>query len=373
VKVVVLGLSITSSWGNGHATTYRGLLRELSVRGHEILFLERDVPWYAANRDLRSAPFCEIELYRSTAELQQRFAAQVRGADVVLVGSYLPEGIEIGRWVISHSQGVKAFYDIDTPVTLSKLERGECGYLSIDLIPEYDLYLSFSGGPVLTRLAKAYGARRARPLYCSVDPMLYHAEEAQLNCEYRAWDLGYLGTYSSDRQGALDGLLLESARRMPEYRMIVAGPQYPATLQWPVNVTRREHLPPDEHRGFYAAQRFTLNLTRAEMKLCGYSPSVRLFEAAACGTPIISDSWPGLESLFGIGTEVLVAGSADDVVSYLRGIPESERIALGQRAQKRVLAAHTAAHRATELEGYLLECKTPRQSACSSFLNPHAA
>jgi spore maturation protein CgeB len=155
--------------------------------------------------------------------------------------------------------------------------------------------------------------------------------------------------------------------------MIVAGPQYPSTLQWPANVTRREHLPPAEHRRFYASQRFTLNLTRSDMKRWGYSPSVRLFEAAACGTPIISDSWPGLEVLFEIGTEVLVAGSADDVGSYLRGIPESERIALGVRAQNKVLAAHTAAHRAAELEAYLLECGMPRRSASSNFASPHAA
>jgi spore maturation protein CgeB len=350
LRVVILGLSVTSSWGNGHATTYRGLIRGLSARGHEILFLERDLPWYAENRDLPRPPGCRVGLYTSLQDLRNRFTAEVRDADLVIVGSYVPEGVAIGEWVTRVARGVPAFYDIDTPVTLARLEGGGSEYLSRELVPRYRLYLSFTGGPVLDRLEREFGSPLARPLYCSADPELYFPEE----CEPR-WDLGYMGTYSEDRQPALDSLLLDAARRRRADRFVVAGPQYPESIRWPVNVERIVHLSPAEHRRFYNAQRFTLNLTRASMIAAGYSPSVRLFEAASCGTPIVSDSWKGLDTIFEPGREILVAHSVADLLGYLRETPDQERQKIGAQARARVLAAHTATHRAVELEGYLRE------------------
>jgi spore maturation protein CgeB len=350
LRVVILGLAVTSSWGNGHATTYRGLIRGLSARGHEVLFLERDLPWYAANRDLPRPPGCRVELYTSVRELRERFTGAVAEADLVIVGSYVPEGVAIGEWVTRVAGGVTAFYDIDTPVTLSYLERGDADYLSRALIPRYRLYLSFTGGPTLERLEGRYGSPLARPLYCSADPHLYHPEPVTPR-----WELGYMGTYSEDRQGALDALLLGAARRSPAGRFVVAGPQYPDAIRWPANVERIVHLSPAGHRGFYNAQRYTLNLTRSSMIAAGYSPSVRLFEAAACGTPIISDHWQGLDTFFEPGREILLARSAAEVLEYLRELPEEERAEIGSRARERVLSAHTAAHRATELEGYMRE------------------
>ncbi len=350
LNVVILGLSITSSWGNGHATTYRGLVRELVKRGHRVLFLERDVPWYAAHRDLPRPPYGRTELYESLDDLKARFGLDIEKADAVIVGSYVPDGVEVGDYVTQNAQGLSAFYDIDTPVTLAKLERGDYEYLSPDLIKCYDLYLSFTGGPTLERLERGYGARAAKPLYCSVDPELYYPEDVP-----QTWDLGYLGTYSEDRQGPLERLLLEPARRHPTRRFIVAGPQYPENIDWPPNVARAEHLPPSEHRGFYNAQRFTLNVTRADMVRAGFAPSVRLFEAAACGVPIISDSWAGLETFFTPGEEILLAETPEDVLGYLE-LPETERRELGARARARVLREHTAARRAQELETYLASC-----------------
>jgi spore maturation protein CgeB len=350
LKIVILGLSITSSWGNGHATTYRGLVRELCTRGHEVLFLERDVPWYAANRDLPHPPYGKTELYASLEELKEHFAQAVRQADLTIVGSYVPEGVAVGEWVISTAKSKTAFYDIDTPITLTKLERGDTDYLSPSLIPHYQLYLSFTGGPTLEKIEKHYGSPMARPLYCSVDPALYYPEANKAK-----WDLGYMGTYSDDRQPVLERLMLEPARLWQSGRMVVAGPQYPNDIQWPINVERVEHLPPAEHRAFYNTQRFTLNITRADMVQAGYSPSVRLFEAAACGTPIISDFWEGLDTFFELDREILLTHSPEDTLRYLRDMPEAERLAVGDRARKRVLTSHTAAHRAAELEGYALE------------------
>jgi spore maturation protein CgeB len=349
LSFVFLGLSITSSWGNGHASTYRSLVRELAARGHDVLFLERDVPWYADNRDLSQPPYGRTSLYRSLAELRDRFTSTVREADVVVVGSYVPDGIEVGRWVQENARGVAAFYDIDTPVTLAALASGRCEYLAEDQIRDYDLYLSFTGGPTLTEIECELGAPHARALYCSVDPELYAPEPLQ-----RRWDLAYMGTYSVDRQPGVQRFVIEPARRAPGRNFVVAGPQYPDAIEWPTNVERIEHLAPDGHRAFYNRAAFALNLTRREMVTRGYSPSVRLFEAAACGVPIISDVWPGIEELLEPGREILLARGADDLLRFME-LPESRRAAIGSRGRARILAEHTAAHRASQLERYVRE------------------
>jgi spore maturation protein CgeB len=352
LKLVVLGLSLSSSWGNGHATTYRALLKAFAARGHNILFLERDVPWYAAERDLAEPDFCDLILYPDLAGLEAHRAA-IRDADAVIVGSYVPDGVQVGRLVQEVATGVTAFYDIDTPVTLAKLARGDFEYLSPDLIPGYDLYLSFTGGPTLDLIERDYGSPRARALYCSVDPERY----PQLERPHR-WDLSYLGTYSPDRQPVLERLLIEPARRAPELRFVVAGPQYPADIAWPANVERFQHVGPADHAEFYAASRFTLNVTRADMVAAGWSPSVRLFEAASCGTPIVSDRWNGIEAILEPGREILLGDGPDEVIAILRA--EEDRAAIGQAGRKRVLGAHTAAHRAAELEAYLAEVNGAR-------------
>lgn len=344
MDIVFIGLSITSSWGNGHATTYRGLLRELARHGHRVTFLERDVPWYAMHRDLPEPPYGKTMLYASLDDLRTRFASLVRGADAVIVGSYVPEGRAVGDWVLETARGTTGFYDIDTPVTLAKLETGDHDYLAPHQIARYDLYLSFTGGPTLDRLHDTYGARCARAFHCAFDPEAYAPAPSVAR-----WDLGYLGTYSVDRQPRVDALLLEPARRWREGRFAIAGPMYPAAIAWPANVTRSDHVPPAEHRGFYNAQRFTLNVTRDDMIRAGWSPSVRLFEAAACGTAILSDVWEGIESLFEPGHEILLVRDTDEVLDVLWHMPEADRIALGRRARARVMESHTAAHRAREL------------------------
>jgi spore maturation protein CgeB len=354
LKIVILGLSITSSWGNGHATTYRGLVRELTARSHDILFLERDTEWYASNRDLPNPPFGRTELYSTLKELKSRFTNAIRDADFVMVGSYVHEGIEIGEWVTRIAKGATAFYDIDTPVTIANLVKGKVDYISPTLIPRYQIYFSFTGGPILRYIEKHFHSPMARPLYCSVDATLYFPEQRELK-----YNLGYMGTYSDDRQPTLDRLLLEPARRWSEGRFVVAGPQYPRTIRWPRNVKRFTHLSPAKHRAFYNSQRFTLNVTRANMIAAGFSPSVRLFEAAACGTPIISDFWQGIETFFKPEEEILISNSPDETLIYLEEISEINRRRIGYRARERVLAKHTARHRAMELEQYALEILKP--------------
>ena len=354
LNIVVIGLSVTSSWGNGHATTYRALLSALARRGHAVTFLERDVPWYREHRDLTDPDGWSVKLYQSLQELPRRFGAAIREADLVIIGSYVPDGIAIADWVTSHARGITAFYDIDTPVTLAQLERG-LDYLSPAMIPRFDLYLSFSGGPALAMIEDLYGSPLARVLYCSADLDLYQRRETPAR-----WRLGYLGTYSADRQPQLDRLLLEPARLLSEDDFVVAGAQYPGDIDWPANVQRIEHLAPREHAEFFSAQRFTLNVTRADMRALGFSPSVRLFEAAACGTPVVSDHWPGLETIFVPNSEILVVSSPADVTAILQEMPEDTRRAIADRARRRVQRDHTPDHRARQLEDYYREAVARR-------------
>jgi spore maturation protein CgeB len=366
LSIVILGLSITSSWGNGHATTYRALVHALDRRGHRVLFLERDRPWYAEHRDLPAPPYGTTRLYGSLEELKDAYTGEVMRADLALLGSYVPDGVAVGRWLVETAQGVRAFYDIDTPVTLHKLAAGNFEYLHPDLIPRFDLYLSFTGGPLLSLLRSFYRAQRAEPLYCSVDPELYYPEPTEPE-----FDLGYMGTYSDDRQPTLEALLLEPARTWPAGHFAVAGPRFPESVRWPDNVLHIEHLPPGAHRRFYSAQRFTLNVTRRDMVQAGWSPSVRLFEAAACGTPIVSDEWRGLDDFFKIGDEILVARSSAEVLRYLEKLPEAARRRIGEKARARVLASHTAAHRVMDLEHQVKKVRNDRVRASAAAAVRH--
>ncbi|MBV8102126.1 MAG: glycosyltransferase [Verrucomicrobia bacterium] len=344
MKIVVLGLSITSSWGNGHATTYRSLISALHGLGHEITFLERDMPWYASHRDAAMLPFCQIELYHDLSDLEDRFSGLVRSADVAVVGSYVPDGVMVGEWVTRLAEGITAFYDIDTPVTLAKLEQQDYEYLAPFLIPKFQVYFSFAGGPVLNYLQERYGSPKACPLYCCADIAHYYPESVP-----QRWLAGYLGTYSSDRQKGVEEFLMNPARLLTRERFVVAGPSYPDDVYWPPNVERIDHLSPDKHRQFYCAQKFTINITRADMRRRGYSPSVRLFEAAACGVPIMSDFWEGIERFFEPGKEILLVHDTAEVMKIIRGLTERERRKLAFRARVRVLKDHTATQRAREL------------------------
>ncbi len=346
LTVVVLGLSLSSSWGNGHAVTYRALLQAFAARGHRVIFLERDVPWYAEHRDLPDPAYCQLAFYADLDGLHP-WRATLADADAVIVGSYVPDGIAVGDWALDTARGPVAFYDIDTPVTLAALERGDNAYLAAEQIARYDLYLSFTGGPTLDRLERVYGSPAARALYCSVDPAAYRPVEVP-----RRWDLSYLGTYSEDRQPVLERLLLGPARRAPDRRFAVAGPLYPDGIAWPANVERLHHVPPADHAAFYGASGLTLNITRADMVAAGFSPSIRLFEAAACGTAILSDVWDGIDTVMTPGRELLLVRSAEDVLAAL-DLGEAERRSMGEAARQAVVARHSAADRAATLESAL--------------------
>lgn len=354
MKIVIYGLTITSSWGNGHATTYRSLAKALAARGHRIHFVEKDVEWYRSNRDMPKPPFCSVHLFDSWKEEAVRLLEISKDADAIVIGSYFPNAVQLTHRLLNADLGPLLFYDIDTPITLSQLRaKGSTDYLEASLIPYFSAYLSFTGGPSLQELRDRFASPNPVPFYCSVDTDLYFPS-APLD-QYKC-DLSYLGTYAADRQPMLTRFINSTAGLIPLGRFIVAGPQYPAELSWPRNVHRIIHISPREHAAFYSSSRFTLNLTRADMVAAGYSPSVRLFEAAACGAPLISDKWPGLDEFLAPGEEILLPSDEYELASILRHLPEPDRKRLGARARDRILAFHTAEHRAAEFEAVVAGC-----------------
>jgi spore maturation protein CgeB len=346
MKLVVFGLSVSSSWGNGHATLWRGLIRALSRLGHAVVFYERDVPYYAEHRDLPQLSDGELRLYSSWPEVFGRARRDVEDADVAIITSYCPDGPAAAELVLSRSAGLRVFYDLDTPVTLERLRRREVvSYLPHNGLGDFDLVLSYTGGAALEELGHRLGARRVVPLYGSVDPLVHYPVPPA--DQYRA-NLSYLGTYAEDRQEALQRLFIEAARLRPHRRFLIGGAQYPPAFPWTENIYFVRHLPPAEHPAFYCSSRLTLNVTRAPMAEMGYCPSGRLFEAAACGAVVLSDWWPGLEEFFDPGSEILVAHTTEDVLSALELGP-GQLAELGQAARNRVLTDHTAERRAQQL------------------------
>ena len=348
MKLVVFGLTISSSWGNGHATLWRGLTSALARLGHSVTFFERDLPFYAPHRDLFEVPGGELRLYREWEELLPHARGALAACDVAMVTSYCPDGAAAGELVSSSRARLKVFYDMDTPVTLERARQGgPVEYVGARGLRDYDLVLSFTGGDALTALRDLLGARRTATLYGSVDPSVHHPVEGKDH--YRS-DLSYLGTYAANRQQALETLFLDPARKLPGRKFLIGGAQYPPDFPWLPNVFFVRHLPPSEHPAFYCSSRLTLNVTRAPMAAMGWCPSGRLFEAAACGTPVLSDDWEGLETFFTPGEEILVARTAAEAQEALARSPaELERI--GSAARERALSDHTADRRARELLG----------------------
>lgn len=355
LDIVVCGRTITSSRDDRHTSVYRTLLRALAGRGHRVTFLERQPGHAPPAADLDSPPYCELHGYGDLEELRDRFSGSIRRADLVLVGSGLEDGVEINDWVLSGATGIRVFYDLEGPGTLESVASGDCSYLAPAQAAEFDLYLTCSGGPLLGHLERRLGVRAPRTLYPSADPLEHHSPATPAR-----YDLGYLGEYCPQRQRSVTELLLEPALEWADGRFVLAGSGYPQGLRLPPNVERGGDVPLDQHDGFYGSQRFTLIATPPGTARLGHCPDIRLMEAAARGTPVISDRWNGLSSFFTPDEEILVVRSPREVLEILRLMPEARRLAIRLRARKRVLAQHTPDHRAETFESYLAE--VPRRS-----------
>ena len=344
VRIVVFGLTVSSSWGNGHATLWRALCHALRGLGHEVVFFERNVPYYASTRD--EGPYgCEWVLYDDFDAVRERAERELSRADAAIVTSYCPDARVASELILETTKGVRVFYDLDTPVTLERVRLGEpVDYLPPFGLGDFDLVLSFAGGPALDAIREQFGAKRVAPLYGSVDLAAYRPVQNQAP---RA-ELSYLGTYAADRHDTFRAFFLDVARDNPARAFLVGGAMYPQDEVWPANVRHLPHVPPPAHSTFFASSRLTLSVTRRPMMRFGYCPSGRIFEAAACATPIVSDAFPGIEAFFEPGREILVARSKDDVEMAIR-LDDGALARIGCAARERVLADHSSQARAREL------------------------
>jgi spore maturation protein CgeB len=350
MRLTVFGLTLSSSWGNGHATLWRGLGRALADRGHKICFFERDTPYYSKNRDLTQWADGDLVFYADWPEIKEQAKAAIESSDATIITSFCPDARPASDLLWNSAKGLKIFYDLDTPVTLAEYRKnGSVSYIPKDGLRRFDLVLSFTGGSARQELTRLLGARNVAALYGHVDPNVHRPSSPGKT--YQA-SLSYLGTFAQDRQPALERLFVEPARILPDKRFLIAGALYPDNFPWVPNMFFVQHLPPSEHATFFSSSELTLNVTRPSMAQSGFCPSGRLFEAAACQTPIVSDYWPGMEEFFEPGKEILLVNETSDVIEALFSAPD--RLAeLGQAGRRRVLNQHTSAHRAREFEQLL--------------------
>ncbi|MFI4885936.1 MAG: glycosyltransferase [Steroidobacterales bacterium] len=347
MKLVIFGLTLSSSWGNGHATLWRGLIRALTRRNHDVVFFERDAPYYAEHRDLAELPGAGLVLYPQWPQVAARARSEARQADVAIITSYCPDAKAAAALLRTEAPDARrVFYDLDTPVTLARLQAGETvDYLPDAGLQDFDLVLSYTGGAALEELRDRLGAAHVAALYGHVDPLAHRPAPRD---ERFSADLSYLGTYAADRQPALELLFVEPARRRPAQRFVLGGSGYPPDFPWAGNIWFVRHVAPPEHPPFYSSSRLTLNVTRRDMAAMGFCPSGRLFEAAACATPVLSDTWAGIEQFFTPGEEILLAGSAEEATAAL-DLPAADLARIGRAARERALDEHTSDCRAARM------------------------
>lgn len=360
MRIAIFGLSISSSWGNGHATLWRGLCKALVRLGHEFIFFERDVPYYASNRDWPSLPACfgdsKLVLYSDWSAVAAEARRELASCDTAIVSSYCFDAQAAADAILDAQNPLAVFYDLDTPVTLDALRSGkQVAYIPWRGLGDFDLVLSYTGGTALEALRSDLCAHRVRALYGHVDPDVH--QPAEPVARYRAV-LSWLGTYSADRQTMLEELFVAPARMRPAQKFLIGGAQYPEHFPWSQNVYFVYHLPPQEHAAFFSSSRLTLNVTREPMARMGWCPSGRLFEAAACGAAVLSDEWCGLDDFYTPGQQVLVARHSADTLAAL-DMSDAQLRAIGRAARERTLEEHTSLHRAKQLIHYLEELRSP--------------
>jgi spore maturation protein CgeB len=346
MRILIFGLTVSSSWGNGHATLWRGLCHALAESGHSVTFFEKDVPYYHTHRDLAQPDGYGLALYADWDSVKVKAETALSECDCAIVTSYCPDARKAADAMHGNPNVFSIFYDLDTPVTLSVLgHQGTVNYIPSYGLKPFDLVLSYTGGKALCELQTHLGAKRVAPLYGSVDPDTHH----RVGTDQRFLsDFSYLGTYAADRQQQLEELFLKPASQLPEKKFCIGGALYPPDFPWTGNTYFVRHVAPPEHPAFYSSSKLTLNVTRGVMAQMGYCPSGRLFEAAACGTPVVSDWWEGLDHFFEPGKEILIAKSSVDAVHAL-ALDPGELQSVSRASQERTLAEHTASHRAAQL------------------------
>ncbi|MCB9529540.1 MAG: glycosyltransferase [Myxococcales bacterium] len=349
MHIAFFGSSLVSAWWNGAATYYRGLLRALAARGHRVTFYEPDAYDRQAHRDLPDPDWAEVVVYPGDDALAlRRCLSQAARADVVVKAS----GIGVfDAFLESAVLGLRGpttrvfFWDVDAPATLDRIDADRADPFR-RLIPRYDAVLTYGGGEPVVAAYRAHGARLCVPIYNALDPDTHHPVEPEARF---ACDLAFLGNRLPDREARVDDFFFDAARRLPSMRFLIGGNGWHDAAM-PPNVERLGHVYTRDHNALNRSARAVLNISRDSMARYGFSPATRVFEAAGAGACLITDAWEGIEHFLAPGSEVLVAPSGADVARLLTGLDAARAAAIGEAARRRVLAEHTYAHRAIEVE-----------------------
>ena len=351
MNIAFFGSSLVSAYWNGAATYYRGVIRALNRLGHEITFYEPDAYDRQKHRDIPDPDWARVVVYPASEDGVLRALEQARGADLLVktsgVGVY-DELLESAVLQVKHPKTLVCFWDVDAPVTLERVNGDQTDSFR-QLIPRYDLILTYGGGEAVVRAYKALGAKTCVPVYNALDPDTHHAvsPDARFVC-----DLALLANRLPDREARVEEFFFDVAHGLPNHRFILGGSGW-ADKAMPSNVNYVGHIYTRDHNAFNCSARTVLNVNRDSMASYGFSPPTRIFEAAGAASCLITDSWEGIDTFLEPDREVLVAKSGDDVIRHLRTLGLTRAKQIGAAARQRVLTEHTYQHRAQQLQQLL--------------------
>lgn len=349
MKIAFFGSSLVSAYWNGAATYYRGLIRALHARGHSITFYEPDAYKRQQHRDIPDPDWATVVVYPGSGEEGVSRALQsARRSDVVIKTSgvgVFDEWLEREVLSLRRPGTLVLFCDVDAPATLERVHNDPTDPF-LQLVPRYDLVLTYGGGDPVVNAYKALGAKECVPIYNALDPSTHHPVPP--DPRFSA-DLGFVGNRLPDREARVEEFFLRAAELLPDRRFLLGGSGW-HDKPLPSNVNYVGHLYTSDHNAFNCTPRMVLNVTRDSMVRFGFSPATRVFEAAGAAACLITDYWEGIEYFFEPGSEVLVARNGEEVAEHVRTVTPEHARAIGQAAYRRVLRDHTYAERAAQLE-----------------------
>ena len=360
MKIAFYGSSLVSSYWNGAATYYRGILKALHARGYAIIFYEPDAFDRQQHRDIDPPPYAKSVVYPATIDAMNAVLAEAADADIVVkangVGVF---DAELLAGILRHARpdALKIFWDVDAAATLDEM-RADASHPVLQALPALDMVLTYGGGPPVIDAYTGFGAARCIPVYNALDPDTHHPvpRDARFAC-----DLAFLGNRLPDREARVEEFFLRPAARLPDQSFLIGGNGWESKAM-PANVRHRGHVYTAEHNAFNCTPRAVLNVARDSMAHIGFSPATRVFEAAGAAACLITDAWEGIEQFLVPDREVLVARDGQDVVDHLAALTPARAEAIGAAARARVLAKHTYDLRAEQVDA-LFQAHRAKQPA----------
>jgi spore maturation protein CgeB len=361
MKIAFYGSSLLSSYWNGAATYYRGLLRDLAGRGYQITFYEPDAFGRQQHKDMEAPDWAKSVVYDATPEGLRKVLEEARSADIVVKASGV--GVfdtELLEGIIEHSRddALRIFWDVDAAATLDEM-RGDDSHVVRRVLPSLDMVLTYGGGPPVIDAYEGFGARRCIPVYNALDPTTHHPVEP--DPDFTA-DLAFLGNRLPDREARVEEFFLRAAAASPQRSFLIGGNGW-ESKDMPANVRHRGHVYTHQHNAFNCSPLAVLNVARDSMANIGFSPATRVFEAAGAAACLITDAWEGIELFLTPDEEVLVARDGQDVADHVAALTSERARAIGEAALRRVLAEHSYAHRGEQVDSIWRSAARPERSA----------